>query len=390
MNKEEVDLLKKGLRRAVFEGDLAATQDFFGKVFHAPRAVAVDGVTLSRLQSLRAWCEQSGVELRELEPACAVAVKTTGRTYTALPFTAAQVPHGEALIGWDFVRTAEGAVLAESHYQEAGITYASWFPHVANISIGRIAHLWPADVNDIDEDVLVLSGPAALHTGHWIVDFLPRLRARACVPDGHKIKVAVPAELPVKHRKMLALLGIAETDVINIPLGTRCRFRSTLVAVPGDHHNPQPENIRFVTAGFRLAPLPPPAGGVFLTRDTGTRAIVNQAEVDRLLEDFGFTKLSLSTATITEQRRVLGAARTVIGTYGSDLLVMYFMQPGARLIELNGTSHDAGFAAMCQAVGVDHRFVWSQPSENRGAQLYKKDADFIVDCDALRAAVAAP
>lgn len=389
MSNEETDLLKKELRRAVFNGDLTATQNLFGKVFHAPRAVAVDGVALSRLQPLRAWCLESGAWPWELEPAREVAVKATGRTYTAQQFAVALVPRGEVLIGWDFVRTAEGVVLAESHYQEAQVTYASWFPHVANMSVGRIAHLWPAEATDIDEDVLVLSGPAAFHAGHWIADFLPRLRARAAVPNGHKVKVAVPAELPVKHREMLALLGVTEPDLINIPMGTRCRFRSILVAVPGDHHNPQPENIRFVAAGFRLAPLPPPAGGVFLARATGTRAIVNQTEVDRLLEDFGFIKFSL-TATVAEQRRVLGTARTVIGTYGSDLLVMYFMQPGTRLIELNGTPHDAGFAAMCQAVDVEHRFVWSRSSENRGAQLYKKDADFIVDCDALRAALAAP
>jgi capsular polysaccharide biosynthesis protein len=219
--------------------------------------------------------------------------------------------------------------------------------------------------------------------GHWIVDFLPRLRA---LKEHPYLKVATVTELPPKNRDLLALFGIDHDRIINCDLGRRYRFRSLAVVQTGDPVHPDPNNICFVTDFLRTQGRPASAPlRLFLERDLKNRSITNRDDLSAELERRGFRRLSLSTMSIAEQRTALSAAEIVIATYGSDLQAFYMMSEGANLVELNWdpVAMDAGVAAMCSMVGVKYHVIRCEAAEAAEYRAYKKDRDFAVDMDAL-------
>jgi capsular polysaccharide biosynthesis protein len=231
---------------------------------------------------------------------------------------------------------------------------------------------------------LFLSCPEKFHTGHWIVDFLPRLRALKHIPPGFKI--ATPTELPRKHRDLLSLFGVEEGQIVNCDLGRRYRFRNLVVTQPGIDHRPSPDTVRFVADALRRPRNSgEKAARLFVRRGIPTRNIVNENEVKAELDRLGFEEINLETASVAEQRDRLSAADIVIAVHGSDPLVCYFMNPGSDLIELNydPMKLNAAIAPRCEVLGLGYHLLVCEPREPSHRRL-KKDRDFVVDCGALR------
>lgn len=338
--------------------------------------------------------------LVELEPAGEVELSLGGyaRRYPSPGFAAGVLPGGQMLCGWDFAVTRDGQVLSDTSYFVDPIVVGGWFPHRFQGDLSRCFHLWPAQVTDVDADVVFLSTPVNFAIGHWLCDVLPRLRARNAVGLAH-VKVAIPAGLPRKHRDLLALCGVPDEDIIECELGSRTRFRNLVVALAGATTvAPAPGNVIFLASHLRAPDAKVEAGSrFFLVRSEKTRKVINQAELDTRLRALGFDFMDLAKTSIAEQRARLAQAETVVAIYGSDLLSCLFMPEGSRFISLDyraemdpftGALDSAAAGIHSILLGIRFRVLDCSGSKRSGETTQKKDRDFTVDCDALERLIA--
>lgn len=301
-----------------------------------------------------------------------------------------KIPGGQAVFGFDYVFTPDNVLLSDSGYVGLDMATGWWFPHVAEGD--KVLHPWPPKVTFIDEDVLYMGGPHSFHVGHWIVDFLPRLRAREVAPMKIAIppmKIAIPQQLFPKLRDLLKMFDVRPEEVIECELGWRYRFRNIYVVQKGSGHRPTPGNITFLHQYMRPRIPGGPAKRTWIVRDAERRRTLNMEAMQKLLESFGFYSISLGNMSIADQAAQVGRSQIVIATYGSDLEASLFMQPGTHLIELGYERIRAAHAATtCSFLGVHHHQLIST-EEYEVASGMKKDRDFVVDCDALKGMLSA-
>ncbi len=370
--------LRGALDAAILVDDFSTIRVLFHKIYQPPW----DGidVTVSQHMAAAAWSQASGTPTTTIEPAHIEADPHGRWRYEAEAVTAVTVEGAEVFLGWDFVVTPSGVVLNDSGYTPLSMNHSAC-PHY--VGVDRVVHAWQPVAAEIDANVLVMTAPPDLFIGHWIIDFLPRLRT---LPASGDIKLAIPADLPQKLRDLLALFGIGPERLLPLARGGRYRFRSALAVHTGDPHKPSAATVRFVGKALRQpAPADAPPLRLHLLRDTAARSIVNRAEVDAVFARYGFETAALATLSIADQRERLGRAEMVIATYGSDLLANLFMPPGSHLIELNYDPQtlDAGAAPRSAFLGVHHHLLPCRRAASSAVTGHRKDSDFHVDCVAL-------
>ena len=381
-----------GISACMCAGDHATAHKYFMRRFASVLPPDVQTRT-SPVTTLRAWCEANGAHFEVLDPVKRVTSQglPPGHgewDYETEGVNLAVIPWGEMHSGLDFAFTPAGEIIEDSGHV-MGDTGTGWYPRIHARPTPLMLHLWSDKVITIDEPALFLSCSQGFHVGHWIVDFLPRLRALALRPG---LKVAIPTETPQKHRDFLALFGVDDSRIINCDLNQSYRFRELVVVQSGDAHRPDPNTICFVTDHLRIKPRPPgEPSRVYLERDVKNRVVANQDEFYGELDRLGFRRMSLAGMSVAKQRAVLAAAEVVITTYGSDLLAFYMISEGAAMIELNWNP-DALAAkadATSSMVGVKYYLLPCAATDAMVNRRYKKDRDFIVDIPALRATLRA-
>jgi hypothetical protein len=379
---------------ARFVGDPEIVHRMLRRLY--PAAVGGDlPLALSPAETLRSWCARTGAIWGELEPRREVdtALGTYSRHYTAHAFAYGVIPGGEVLSGWDYALTGSGEILYDTNYLIDPIAPLNWFPHNFDKAAALFFHPWPQHVEYVDADVLFLSGAEHFIVGHWLCDFLPRLRVLG-FKDMNQVKIGLPDNTPQKHRDLLSLFGITKEHIVECPFGRRFKFRNLIVVQPGFHAEPSPENTRFLAAGLRKAPA---AGTkntrIFLTRWANTRSIVNRDEVTALLQGAGFEFMDLAETSIADQQSRLAAADIAIAVYGSDLLSCLFMRPGTDFIAMDylantdpvtGALDSAGTGIMCSIIGVNFHVLPCVAVQVSAEARKKRDRDFRVDCGALQ------
>ena len=372
--------------------DPALMQAYFRKRLPDFTGIALPMI-ISPATSVREWCgaKQRFLELDKAED-ITVTLGSYARRYASPGFHIGIVPQGEMVCGWDFAVTPRGEVLFDSSYHlYEPILAGRWFPHKFDDKRHRCFHLWPEQSDYIDADVVFLSPPPSFALGHWLCDMLPRLRTRS-YPGLEQVKVAIPAELPKKHRDLLALCGVPEADIIECTLTRRYRFRNLIVAQAGPVISMPPNNAKYLASRFGAPPAPGARRRIFLSRTEETRKILNEDEMTARLQSLGFEFMNLAKTPIAEQQSRLAQADIVIGVYGSDLLACFFMQAGSHLIALDyyglvdpvtGARDSASAGIHCTVLGIHFQVLDCSTLQRDGAVSQKKDRDFAVDCDAL-------
>lgn len=370
-------------------GDLEGARAFFRMAF-LRSGEPLGQIIMSDTADLADWARRSGQPITIVEPESRITLDpgTNGlspQEYTAAPFISALVPDGEILSGWEFARAPDGTVLGLGASEFFGISAKPFF-HLHSELTRTVVHYWPKRAVEVPEAALFLPAPYRMHPGHWVVEGLPRLAALA---GRTGFKVAIRSDLPPRQRELLALFGVKPEQIIACEYGVRYRFRELLVATYDIDLRPSPGKVRFLAEGLRKPRTPGVTPRrIFVARGVPTRHPANEEGVTRTLAEFGFSAVNLTTMSNDEQRDCFSAAEIVVATYGSDLLVCYFMQPGTDLIEFNWNILLAGPGApACSFIGIDYHLLMCQPVEGK-EKVNKKDFDFVVDCAALRGLLA--
>ncbi|MGE4063171.1 MAG: glycosyltransferase 61 family protein [Rhodospirillaceae bacterium] len=352
----------------------------FIQILFGDLAPIKSGWRVSPVVPVTKWCRKNGIDVVPLDSIGPAAAAGNGTWY-------ADIPGAEIVLGWDYVIAPSGEVLEGANYMPPDKSFP-FMPHAFCPSGPAIAHVWPEDVVRMDVDALFLSVPERHHYGHWLIEFLPRLRAWS-LSETPRRKLVVSSALPQKHRDLLARFGVAREDLIECTLGQRYAFGSLRVVRTGRANAPHPEDIRYLAAGLSPGEVAVRSKIYFLTRESGTRVPVNMDEVRAVLKAFGGTEINPARLTLAEQMNCLRNARAIIGAFGTELYCLFNLPPGAAVIELNWNEYEATiFGQTAALAGIVHRLIVCAKAEDRGAATYKRDGDLIVDCASLRAALA--
>lgn len=352
-------------------------------------------IAFAPVSQLTEWCAANGFLVHELDPPGSVEVldQKSGSTYAYATdgYRYAAIPGAVIIPGWDNVVAPTGHVLAGSGYQHIAFT-ARPMPHIYSGAQRRVAYACPDQIVDINADALFLSAPPDMQFGHWVMDFLPRLRAWRA--SGASIKLAAPVGLPQHHQDTLSFFGVRPDDILWCEFGVRYRFRTLVVAQVGDPYRPIPANVHFLYSA-----LGPGAGAsstgqrrVFLSRSGTSRGrnIANREDFDALLESSGFDVIRRPETPVAEQNQILADASIVMTPFGTDMVAFLQLAPGTDLILLcfdDMKALDAGWgalamASMCQMLGIRlHRFYCPATDNRRKSGYYR---DMMVDCEALK------
>ncbi len=262
-------------------------------------------------------------------------------------------------------------------------------PHAYFPAAGLAAHRAPERLEIVDEDTLWLSAPMHNHMGHFLIDFLPRLQGLALA--GQKLKIAIPDTLVGrKYSDLLALAGIVESDLIRCSPEAVYRFRALHVYRHGTSMPPHPQHVAYVRGLLRQEPTRGKSRPkrFFFSRDRiGSRLVVNTAEFQKVLDDYGFTTVDMPSLSIAAQRDLFSEAEIMLGAIGTDLFAVYFAPEGCNVITLQWDPTwklDAYNPQTCAMLSLKHQFFLcpdTRPSQNSRSWL---DLDFVVDCNALR------
>lgn len=112
------------------------------------------------------------------------------------------------------------------------------------------------------------------------------------------------------------------------------------------------------------------------------RHIVNEPEVLRVLEEFGFRIVYAEEHTFEEQVEIASRARFFVSNHGAGLTNMLFVPEGGRVLELRHQTDKVNncYFTMASALGLEY-FYQTCPSDNPSEDPHT--ADLRVDADAL-------
>lgn len=153
---------------------------------------------------------------------------------------------------------------------------------------------------------------------------------------------------------------------------------------------PHPQHVAFVRDILRRRPDPARTcpKRFFFSRDRiAARLVVNTAEFQKVLDDYGFVTVDLPMLSIAEQRDLFSESEILLGAIGTDLFTAHFAPEGCTVISMQWDSTwtlDAYNPQTCAMLGLKHQFFLcpdTRPVKNSRSWL---DLDFTVDCAALR------
>ena len=180
---------------------------------------------------------------------------------------------------------------------------------------------------------------------HWLADTLPRLLVLRELHPNMRLQLPQPLppkQLPEYIRLTAAALGFTQYVPVNPQqiLHAECVVVPELTATPIKQN---PELIKQVRSELLAAygPAPAPATRrIYAARSaTGVRKIVNEAEVDGLMSEFGFEKVYFERLSFLEQIQLMHETSVLLGVHGAGMSNMFFLQDGAKVLELLDKKH---------------------------------------------------
>lgn len=93
---------------------------------------------------------------------------------------------------------------------------------------------------------------------------------------------------------------------------------------------------------------------VFISRQDSHRHMINEDEIFKLFEQYGFKKYILSKMTLQEQISLFHNAQTIVATNGSSLTNALFCKPGTNIVEIFLARSDATFYYASEILKLNH------------------------------------
>lgn len=230
--------------------------------------------------------------------------------------------------------------------------------------------------------------PWGWNYAHWLFDSLPKVEAFPFCTDGAKL--LVQAGLLPFHRESLTLLGIENEKITEIS-GPLIRFEKLGYCFSADRSGvPHPRLLlgsreRLLKAAGSSHPAPT-GSPLYISRRNRSRSrsqrnIANEADVIKVLEEFGFETYLPEEHPLAEQIRRFSVASAIVCPHGAGSFNHLFAPNGIPVIEFYNP-------ACWEHASVRFTSLLGQPHYHLFGRNLTKMHDFEVDCERVRRIVA--
>lgn len=245
-----------------------------------------------------------------------------------------------------------------------------------------------------------LAGSASAHYGHWLPEYLPRLRFFQCHPDFAKLPIIVDADMPRSHFDHLRRL--ADNPLIELQADESLRCGRLLVAPPPTfspvdmlphdipvHEMPglSPAALRFLRQGAQADAATPRNGRYFLARKKMSwRRLLNEDQIATTLVGLGFEIIFIEDLDMRSQIALFQRAAWIVAPNGSALLNLIFSEPSVKLLILSQSEmfNWGTFEGPMRSLGYDPVWICAEEKAAEGG----KHANYSVPAALILAALA--
>ena len=131
-----------------------------------------------------------------------------------------------------------------------------------------------------------------------------------------------------------------------------------------------------------------PRRRIYISRPKGRRSIANQAELDPILERFGFETVAMET--VENQPQLFHDAEAIATAHGAALVNLIFCQPGTKVLELMTLDQLAPhYQVLTQQLQLDHGRIFGPVTERSHRSKWRGVSfdDFTIDSKAFEQAL---
>lgn len=215
----------------------------------------------------------------------------------------------------------------------------------------------------------MLTGGAGVNNiGHWFIDVLPRLHLLQRSGLYDKVDWFLVPSLRYDFQvETLELLGIPAEKLIasdkHPHIAADCIIAST---APRGNHTLIPNWLCEYTqqAFMPIAEeeselITPDTPYLYVSRsDSSIRNVLNEEELLKALEPYGFKTVISSKLSIKEKIKLFSKAKVVMGATGAGLISMFFCKPGTTMIEIfNEGFVIEPFYDIATKIGLDYEYI---------------------------------
>lgn len=234
------------------------------------------------------------------------------------------------------------------------------------------------------DGAIMLSGAASDAYGHWVPEFLCRLKFLAQHPDFADLPFIVDEEMPQSHFDFLRQMFSNAIVILPKMGGFHCA--RLLVAPPpsfypahlsGNHNIPihevgpfSPQCIQFLRE--RVFDSLPAASRrdrkIYLSRRKRQwRLLLNDTEIAAHLEARGFEIVFPEELTFIEQVRLFQQATVIVGPSGSSWINLMFADPSTQVLVIGQPNlfNFNGFVGPMRMLGYDPQFVCGTEGDHK-------------------------
>ncbi|SEO44461.1 Protein of unknown function [Vreelandella aquamarina] len=117
-----------------------------------------------------------------------------------------------------------------------------------------------------------------------------------------------------------------------------------------------------------------PSKKVFINREKGRRALIDDNKGLETLKDRGFEILNLDKITVSAAASIFNSADFVLGPHGAGFSNIVFSKPKTKVLESFSRHVSSEFFLLSQEIGVEHEFA-EEPDE-KGKRWFEYDLDY--------------
>lgn len=201
---------------------------------------------------------------------------------------------------------------------------------------------------------------------HWLFDALPRIHFLQ--KSGWFDRVdwfVVPSYKHGYQQDTLRLLGIGKDKIIEGHEETHIQADVMIASSYARHGEHIPAWVcDFLRKSFSdlVTSDMEAASHIYISRsDSGSRVVVNEAELFAILDEYGFQKVTLSNLSFLEQVKVFASAKFIVAPHGAGLANLVFCEKGTTVVELFADGYVLPlYYDLATKVGVNYNYLVCQ------------------------------
>jgi hypothetical protein len=261
---------------------------------------------------------------------------------------------------------------------------------------------------EIRHDLAVAAGftdSCSQNYAHWLTEVLPRINLFCRLVREARIPLIVDAGLHANIEESLRAVAGDKAEIIRLGPDDAARVKRLLVTSPtgyipfGRRSLEKLGHSHGIFSPYALAlmckhlgsvlekPVPDLPTKVFLRRNSLTRVMRNEQELEEKLVSRGFSVIQPECLSFAEQYRLFANAEVIVGATSAGLANLVFCSKSTRVIICLSTHPDHSFGYwhnMAAALGNKVNYVFGPAV---GPAAHSLHADFLVDVDAAMRAI---